>query len=166
MQFRLIAASLLLATTGLGVSTMAHAESDCRYTQGYWQNRAQNTGDITGEIWLALRNVAFYRSGVTYGQVLTFAPRGNAYWILAQQMVAAQANRLNRADTSGAPAQALARSEAIMNAVTPAQIAAEPRNSALRQEMIQLASVLDAWNNGVIGTGRCNVGGSDNHVDD
>lgn len=80
-------------------------------------------------------------------------------------MVAAQANRLNRADTSGAPAQALARSEAIMNAVTPAQIAAAPKSSALRQEMIQLASVLDAWNNGLIGTGRCNVGGGDNHIE-
>lgn len=165
MQFRLIAASLLLATTGLGTSTIARAESDCRFTQGYWQNRAQNTGTITAEIWLALRNVAFYRSGLTYGQVLAQAPRGNAYWILAQQMVAAQANRLNRADTSGAPAQALARSEAIMSTVTPAQIAAAPKSSALRQEMIQLAGVLDAWNNGLIGTGRCNVGGGDNHIE-
>lgn len=172
MQFRLLAAAALLAVAGMGTTTSAvacdHSPStptDCRYTQGYWEHRALYAGNMTSTIWVALRPASFYQSGLTYGQVLALSPRGNAYWILAQQMVAAQANKLNGADTTGAPATALARAIEIMGAVTPSQIAALPRSSALRQEMIRLAATLDAWNNGVIGTGKCNVGGDDTHTD-
>jgi hypothetical protein len=46
----------------------------------------------------------------------------------------------------------------ILQAATPEQIDALPKNDSLRQEMIQLARVLDDWNNGLIGTGDCGGG--------
>lgn len=132
-------------------------QTDCRFTQGYWQNRAINAGDLTTEIWLALREIEFYASGKTYGQVLAVSPRGNAYWILAQQMVAAQANVINGADPTGAPAEALALADALLSTLTPAEVAAMPKYSQQRKDLIQLAIVMDKWNNGLIGTGLCNV---------
>lgn len=133
-------------------------QTDCRFTQGYWQNRAINAGDLTTEIWLALRDIEFYASGKTYGQVLAVSPRGNAYWILARQMVAAQANLINGADPTGAPAEALALADALLSTLTPAQVAAMPKHRQERKDLIQLAGVLDKWNSGQIGTGLCNVG--------
>ena len=158
MKYRNIAAGLLLAVAGMTVSVAAHAESDCRFTQGYWQNRAQNVGDTTTIIWSELRDLAFYQSGVTYAQTLTIPPRGNPYWILAHQMVAAQANDLNGADPTGAPGDALNQAETLLSSYTPAQVAALPKSSPIRQSFIQAAGVLDAWNNGLIGTGICDGG--------
>ncbi|WP_226468313.1 hypothetical protein [Luteimonas panaciterrae] len=161
MSFRLAALSLALAVAAVAVPTHAQAaESDCRFTQGYWQNRAQNAGDFTTDIWLSLRDQAFYSSGLTYGQVLLVSPRGNAYWILAHQLVAAQANYANGADPTGDTAAALTRADEILSAYTPQQIAALPKTDPLRQELIQLANTLDDWNNGLIGTGLCSGGGS------
>lgn len=158
MQVRLLAASVVLAVAGITASTSAHAESDCRFTQGYWQNRAQNAGDLTTDIWLAIRDVPFFLSGSTYQQVLSVSPRGNAYWILAHQMVAAQANMINSADTTGAPAAALSQAEELLSSLTPAQVSALPKSDPQRQTMIQVARVLDDWNNGLIGTGNCDGG--------
>lgn len=163
MSFRLAAVSVALAVAA--VVAPAHADSltpasDCRFTQGYWQNRAQNAGDFTTDIWLSLRDQSFYQSGLTYGQVLVVAPRGNAYWILAHQLVAAQANYANGADPTGDTAAALTRADEILSAYTPQQIAALPKTDPLRQELIQLANTLDDWNNGLIGTGLCSGGGS------
>lgn len=160
MSIRMIAASIAVALSTFAAIPAAQAESDCRYTQGYWQNRAQNTSDTTYAAWIFLSQQPFYQSGKTYAEVLVVAPRGNAYWILAHQLVAAEANLLNGADSSGAPADAIAMAQELMRTYTPAQIAAIPKNSELRADFVELAAILDDWNNGLIGTGICGGGGT------
>lgn len=154
MMFRLVSGGLLAAVMSLAVGVPnAHAEGVCHFTQGYWQNRAQNAGDLTTEVWLSIRDQSFYLSGRSYRQVLTVSPRGNAYWILAHQLVAAQANYANGAQTPLLVSEALTRANELMSQYTPAQIAAMPKSSELRKELIALSRVLDDWNNGLIDTG-------------
>lgn len=160
MLFRNVTASLLIAAAALTAAADARAESGCQFTQGYWQNRAQNAGDLSTDVWLTLRYQPFYLSGLTYQQVLQEPSRGNAYWILAHQQVAAQANYVLGAQASTLVADALARANQLMAQYTPAQIAAMPKNSELRQDMIALSRVLDDWSNGLIGTGTCDSGGN------
>lgn len=158
--FRSAAAGWLMAMAGMSVMADAHADAGCQFTQGYWQNRAQNAGDLSTDVWLELRYQPFYLSGLTYQQVLQEPSRGNAYWILAHQLVAAQANYALGAQTSLAVADALTRSSQLLGQYTPDQIAAQPKSSSVRQELIALARTLDDWNNGLIGPGTCTDGGS------
>ena len=155
MLFRNVTASLLMAAAGLTAAADARAESGCQFTQGYWQNRAQNAGDLSADVWLTLRYQPFYLSGLTYQQVLQEPSRGNAYWILAHQLVAAQANYALGAQAPLVVSDALARASQLMAQYTPAQILALPKSSELRRELIALSRVLDDWNNGLIGTGEC-----------
>jgi hypothetical protein len=161
MNLHKIVASLVLVAAGL-VSAQA-ASAACLFTQGYWQNRAQNAGDTSTLVWASLSGDAFYLSGLTYAQVLQNQPRGNAYWVLAHQDVAAEANATLGADMSGdGVAAALATAEQLLAKYTPAQIGALPKGDPLRAQFIQLASILDQWNNGLIGTGICLPNGSGN----
>jgi hypothetical protein len=155
MLFRNATAGLLMAVAGLTATADARAESGCQFTQGYWQNRAQNAGDLSTDVWLTLRYQPFYLSGLTYQQVLQEPSRGNAYWILGHQLVAAQANYTLGAQTPTLVSDALSRASQLMALYTPAQIAAMPKSSEPRQEMIAVSRVLDDWNNGLIGTGTC-----------
>jgi hypothetical protein len=154
MNLRKIVAKLALASVGFAFIQTAGAA--CLFTQGYWQNRAQNAGDASTLVWASLSGDAFYLSGLTYAQVLQNQPRGNAYWVLAHQDVAAEANALVGGDLSGdGMATALAASEQLLAKYTPAQIGALPKGDPLRSQFIQLAGILDQWNNGLIGTGIC-----------
>ena len=155
MLFRLAAASATLVLVTLFAVPDANAGSDCRFTQGYWQNRAQNANDFTTAVWMALHDQDFYLSGLTYEQVLLVSPRGNAYWILAHQLVAAEANFYNNADASGDVGAALSGAQQLLSLHTPAQISALPKSDPLRAHLIQIADTLDDWNNGMIGTGIC-----------
>jgi hypothetical protein len=160
MSFRFLVVGIVVGLSTLAAVPAAHAEEDCLFTQGYWQNRAQNTGstDNASTIWRNLGPQQFYLSGKTYAEVLLVAPRGNAYWILAHQLVAAEANDKNGADATGVPEETIALAQELMNTYTPSQIAAIPKSDPIRQDFIDLAGILDDWNNGVIGTGLCGLG--------
>lgn len=164
MQSRYAACSLLAMMIASSVAPMdAHAEGQCQFTQGYWQNRAQNANDLTTEVWLSVRDQAFYLSGLSYRQVLLVPPKGNAYWILAHQLVAAQANYALGAQTPSLVSDALVRANQVMGQYTPQQVAAIPKSSAVREELTALSRVLDDWNNALIGSGECgDAGGGGN----
>ncbi|VXB72964.1 hypothetical protein [Massilia sp. 9I] len=59
----------------------------CVRTQGYWGNKP-------GVVWPRgySRNASFFRSGLTWQQVLDSPVRGDAYFILAHQYIAAVLN--------------------------------------------------------------------------
>lgn len=156
MQARFLKCGVLTVLIAVSSTAIeARAEARCQFTQGYWQNRAQNANDLSTEVWLSVRDQAFYLSGLSYRQVLLVPPKGNAYWILAHQLVASQANYALGAQTPSLVSDALARANQLMGQYTPAQIAATPKNSELRRELIALSRVLDDWNNALIGTGAC-----------
>lgn len=120
----------------------------CTFTQGYWKNHYDGAGragsnrdrpwpidedtELCGRTWLATFDVA---------------PRGDAFFILAHQYLAAS---LNVAAGASAPADvASALDEA---ATTLADCAVD---DAERARALELAGLLDDFNNGIVGPGHC-----------
>jgi len=118
----------------------------CTYTQGYWKNH--------GGAWPAgySTTAAFYTSGKSWMEVLLTPPaKGNAYYILAHQYIAAKLNVANGADPT-AVAQAL--NEAHNWFTAPGRTDAAPTGSD-RTTALYLAGILAAFNEGATGPGHC-----------
>lgn len=130
----------------------------CTYTAGYWANHTKYSAAKRDAGWDNLsdgEDTRFFLSGKTYLQVLKTAPRGNAYYILAKQYVAAKLNVLNGASAPDEVKGALAKSKALFEKYTPAQIAAMRSNNPVRKKFIYYAYILDQYNNGKTGPGHC-----------
>jgi hypothetical protein len=134
----------------------------CTLTQGYWKthNDSFHGGAPTDPTWDLLGPLAeetpFFLSGQTYFQVFWTAPKGNAYYNLAHQYMAAQLNMLDGADGS-AISTAFSQATSLLNTYTPAQIGAlkGKNGNALRAQFISLAGTLASYNEGLIGPGHC-----------
>jgi hypothetical protein len=117
----------------------------CTATVGFWKTHLT--------VWPApyTPGATFYTSGKTWIGVLKTAPLGNAYYILAHQFIAAT---LNGAAGASAPAnvqQALADAAAYF---------ADPAGSTLtRAQLIAMATLLDDYNNGLLGVPHCGSAG-------
>ena len=83
--------------------------------------------------------------------VLKTPPKGNAYYILAHQYIAAV---LNGASGAGAPANvqaAINGAAAYFGANGPSPAP----SGALRTQLINWSDLLDDYNNGLVGPGHC-----------
>lgn len=131
----------------------------CTYTAGYWANHTKYSSAKRDDGWDNImpdgEDTRFFLSGKTYLQVLKTAPRGNAYYILSKQYVAAKLNTLNGASAPDEVKDALAKSKALFQKYTPAQIAAMRASNPVRKKFIHYAFILDQYNNGKIGPGHC-----------
>jgi hypothetical protein len=92
---------------------------------------------------------------VTYSQqqaltILRTSPRGDATYILAQQLIAAKLNIFNGADDSAVAATIIDAD--VWLGENP--LGSQPSGST-RQVGIALARTLDQYNNGLIGPGHC-----------
>jgi hypothetical protein len=113
----------------------------CTRTQGYWKNHPDD--------WPASYSPddRFFSSGQTWMQVLQTPPaRGNAYYILAHQYIAAV---LNQAANSGATLpdaveEALAWAETFFSTYRPG----DTLSRDVRAQAIWYAGLLDGFNNG------------------
>jgi hypothetical protein len=134
----------------------------CTLTQGYWKTHSQfgpapfddawfNLGDVDGDGVSEGANETFFLSGQTYYQVLWTAPKGNAYYNLAHQYIAAKLNVLNGASSTAEVDAALAYAENFFATKTPSA----SMTKAQRNTVLNNASVLDRYNNGLIGPGHC-----------
>jgi hypothetical protein len=125
----------------------------CTLTPGYWKTHSSFGPAPYDDTWAQIgENTPFFLSGKSYYNVLWTAPQGNAYYILAHAYIAAQLNQLNGADFSAAQS-AFNQATVLFQVYTPAQVAAM-RGSA-RNTWINLATILDNYNNGLIGPGHC-----------
>lgn len=137
-------------------ATCKYAEDNgCTLTPGYWKTHSSCGPAPHDASWGTWENAAFYLSGQTYYEVLWTAPeRGNAYYVLAHQFIAAKLNI-----TKGASAMdvqtIIEEAETLFSAWTPAQIGALKGGDEIRARFVWLAGVLDAYNNGTIGPGHC-----------
>jgi hypothetical protein len=138
-------AGLLLVLALTGVSAPVEAQTaGCTLTQGFWKNHP-GAWSVTG---LVLGGVAYDQDGLI--TILSIPPRGDATYILAKQLIAAELNLLNGADGSS-----------IGQVITAADswLGLNPLGSwptgAAREEGLQLASQLDAFNNGLSGVPHC-----------
>ena len=136
----------------------------CTLTQGYWKthNDSFKGGAPSDPTWLLIgpagEQTTFFQSGQTYFQVMWTSGRGNAYYILAKQYIAAELNILAGADGSAVTAT-LSTATTLFNTYTPAQIGALKGNNPVRAQFISLAGILGSYNEGLIGPGHCDQDG-------
>lgn len=140
---------LTLMVLLIGLSSGIQAQTaNCTLTQGFWKNHPEAWPMDTIMV-----------GGVTYSKddaitVLSTPPRGgDATYILAHQLIAAKLNVLNGADGTSV---ALAIAEADLWLIMHPLGTGRPK-SPDRETGIQLASQLDAFNNGLNGPPHCDV---------
>lgn len=116
----------------------------CTYTQGYWKNHPDD--------W-PTDQLSLYSMHEAMLILWTPPKKGNAYLILAHQYIAAELNMINGASVPEAVDEAWSDAQELL-----AAYAAEgsiPKKTSDRDDAIDLATLLDAYNNGVIGPGHC-----------
>lgn len=124
-----------------------NSSGGCTYTQGYWKTHSAAGPAPYDNGWKALpggreHNTVFFTSGKTWLQIWTTPPRGSAYINLAHQYMAAKLNVLNGASAPPNVLGAITTAEAYFTAGGVGQVAG-------------LASLLDDYNNGLVGPGHC-----------
>jgi hypothetical protein len=132
----------------------------CTLTQGYWKTHSEYGPAPYDDTWAMLPNGAdtpFFLSGQSYYEVLWTPPKGNAYYNLAHQYIAAELNVLNGAWIPVQALEAWNAATVLFSTYTPDEVAAlkGKGGKVLRQQFISLAEILDDYNNGLIGPGHC-----------
>lgn len=130
------------------------ASSGCTLTQGYWGTHSSKGPAKYDATWALIgENTPFYQSGTSYYGVLQLPTKGNAYYILAHQFIAAKLNVLK-----GAPAPAgvnMTAIETFFSTYTPSQIGALKGANAVRAQALAWAATLDSYNNGLLNAPHC-----------
>ena len=125
----------------------------CTLTQGYWGTHSSKGPAKYDATWASLEHAPFYQSGTTYYGVLQLATKGNAYYVLAHQFIAAKLNILKGA---AAPAGFnMGAVEGFFQTYTPAQIGAMKGSAPVRAQALAWAATLDAYNNGLLNVSHC-----------
>ncbi|HXV58505.1 MAG TPA: hypothetical protein VD704_11605 [Gaiellaceae bacterium] len=125
----------------------------CSLTQGYWKTHSKYGPAPYDSTWAVIgEDTTFFLSGKTWYQAInTSSAGGNAYYILAQQYIAA---RLNIAAGTGSTAEvnaALASATAFFSTYAPSA----ELSKSLRAQVIGWAETLADYNEGDIGPGHC-----------
>ncbi len=131
----------------------------CSLTYGYWKTHSKYGPAPYDNAWALLlpagEDSPFFLSGKTYIEVLGTEPRGNPYFSLAHQFIAAQLNILNGAAMPAEVLGAWNAAGALFESYAPGQVT-QKGAGALRAQFSALALVLDDYNMGVTGPGHCN----------
>jgi hypothetical protein len=118
----------------------------CTLTQGYWKTHSKYGPAPYNPTWATIgETTPFFTSGVSWFNALWVPHYGNAYYILAQQYIAATLNVNNGASTTPLVDATLAASTAwfeVNNSPVPAP-------SPNGQIAIGYSEVLDEYNNGL-----------------
>jgi hypothetical protein len=141
--------SLVWAMSALSVAPIPlPPTAGCTFTWGYWKNHFEE--------WPQGRtpDMDFFLSGMTWEEVLSTPVRGNQYFNLGHQFIAAKLNALNGASTVALETE-LTTSENLFATYTPDAIRGLRGNAPLRKQFVNLAGILDEYNNGIIGPGHC-----------
>jgi hypothetical protein len=143
------------ASTNWTITIHVPCETGCTLTPGYWKTHSELGPAPYDDTWAQLPQGAdtpFYLSGQTWYDVFWTPPAGgNAYYIFAQAYMAAKLNILNGASTTPAVDAAITWAENFFNSFAPtAGLSKSVRNQVLAQ-----ATLLDNYNNGLIGPGHC-----------
>ena len=130
----------------------------CTYTQGYWKTHSiYGPAGPADPTWDMLPNGAdteFYLSGASWYNVFWTAVKGNKYYSLAHQFMAAHLNFMNGADPSDVQAEYDA-AKLLFETYTPAQVKAD---KSLNKEFGSYVDKLTDYNEGTIGPGHCDDG--------
>ena len=130
----------------------------CTLTPGYWKTHSEFGPAPYDNTWALLTSGAsttFFLSGQTWYEAFWTAPAGNAYYILAHAYMAAALNQLAGTSIPADVLTAFNTATGLFETYTPAQIAVLSGNNALRKQFVELAGILDDYNNGITGPGHC-----------
>jgi hypothetical protein len=126
----------------------------CTRTLGYWKTHSAKGPAPFDPTWNLIapsaENSPFFSSGKSYYETLWTAPRGNAYWILAHQYIAAELNVLAGASIPADVAAVWTQAKTWFETYTPSTV-----TRAARAQAISWAGTLDDYNNGLSGPGHC-----------
>jgi hypothetical protein len=127
------------------------AADDCvtPLTQGYWKNHADPNSARYDDAWDL--NVVTSLWGQTFEQILTTPAKGNAWYLLAHQYIAARLNILNGAHMDASLYNTYYKfvRANYLQKYNPDDIAKLKGSDPLRQQFIFLADLLDNFNNGL-----------------
>lgn len=160
------------------ICVLTPCEDGCTRTQGYWKTHSEYGPAPYDPTWAELPSGAdtpFFLSGQSYVGVLWTAPqKGNAYYILAHQWIAAYLNVLDGASIPEEVLNAWLEAQDLFEDYTPAEVEVmksasaggpvarvRPRitlgstNGGIRQEFLDLAGILEMYNEGYVGPGHC-----------
>ena len=137
----------------------------CTHTIGYWRNHADPGSARYDPIWEEIGpdgpDTEFRNSGMSYLEVLSSPPRGDVWFILARQYIAAELNMKSGASKPTEVAEAMAAALELLQTNEPGtRIRGEHRD-----QFVELAELLDAYNNGIVGPGHCDSLVSDSDGD-
>jgi hypothetical protein len=131
----------------------------CTLTPGYWKTHSKYAGSKKYDpTWAMIQpngeDTIFYLSNQTWYQVLWTPPKkGNVYYILSFQFIAAKLNIAAVASSTPEVDAALFLADKFFKKFTPAQ--ALTLKEKEKKLYIGLANILDSYNNGYIGPGHC-----------
>jgi hypothetical protein len=128
----------------------------CTLTPGYWKTHSMYGPAPYDVNWDHKDGGAaeFLGTEASYYEVLWTPPkRGNAFLILSHAFIAAELNVLNGASMPGDVQDAYDQAKVLL--ISYEDSMRIPKKSADRISAIQLAEILDEYNNGYIGPGHC-----------
>ncbi len=154
------------------VNAEVNCDVGCTLTQGYWKTHndsfhggapsddtwdlitpnAEQTGFFTTDAGNSQPTTGPNAPPFIWFEVLWTPPKGNAYYNLAHQYIAAALNMLNGADFTDAQ-DAFDEATDLFETKTPAQVATLKGKASKTWK--QLAGTLDDYNNGLTGPGHC-----------
>ena len=132
----------------------------CTLTQGYWKTHAiyapkpqfakkrDANWDLVGA---SGENTTFFLSGTSWINVFWTPPKGNAYYNLAHQYMAAKLNIYAGASTPASVVTAIANAETWFALYAPSNAFWKTN----KNQVLQAAGVLGSYNEGSIGPGHC-----------
>jgi hypothetical protein len=167
-----------VVTDDASISVTIDCPEGCTLTQGYWKTHnpsfaasRNGNGPPPDDNWNQLPDgelSGFFTIGAntypvagpnpasfTWFQVFWTAPKGNVYYSLAHQYMAAKLNDLDGVTPSATVANAILAAEDLFDTYTPAEIGALKGNNPLRAQFIELAGILGAFNEGLAGVDHC-----------
>ena len=127
----------------------------CTYTLGYWKTHSTyGPAPKADPNWASVGgpDATFFTSNQTWYQVFNTAPKGNAYYILAHQYMAAVLNKNAGASTTSAVDAAMTWA---FDSFTAHPLPTDAFWTTNKVTATGYASTLDGYNNGLTGPGHC-----------
>lgn len=144
------------------ITVRISCSAGCALTIGYWKTHSTaGPARWPDETWDLItpnaQNSAFYLSQQSWLKVAQEAPRGNVYYVLAHQFIAAKLNQMAGASSVPEVDACLAFAEQFFHTYTPALAAKLSPKKADRKQALECAQILDSYNNGLLpgGPGHC-----------
>jgi hypothetical protein len=147
ISYRIMIVMVVFAMAMAIVGTASACDTcGCTRTQGYWKNHDSN---LFSNI---VNGIQFRDTGYTWYQLLTMPPKGgNPYILLAHHYIAERANYYNGACEPREVYEAKERAEELFcGTCLTCDITGDERT-----EFIEIAELLDRYNNGLMGVPHC-----------